>query len=46
MSDPDVRVRLTAEGVAEVVGALRKVQTQAKAMTVDCSRVFATNRLA
>ena len=29
MANPDIRIRLSAEGVAEVVAALRKVQTEA-----------------
>jgi len=40
MPPPDVRVRLSAEGVAEVVGALKKVQTESDRTAAKQSRGF------
>ncbi|HPD72832.1 MAG TPA: phage tail tape measure C-terminal domain-containing protein [Candidatus Krumholzibacteria bacterium] len=40
MATPDVRVRLSAEGVAEVVAALKKVQTEAENASAKQSRGF------
>jgi len=41
MPKPDVRVRLSAEGVAEVVGALKKVQRESDKAAAKQSRGFA-----
>jgi hypothetical protein len=40
MATPDVRVRLTAEGVAEVVAALKKVQAEGQKASAQQSRGF------
>lgn len=40
MSSPDVRVRLTAEGVSEVVAALRKVRAESEASGASSARSF------
>ena len=40
MATPDVRVRLSAEGVAEVVAALKKVQAEAEQASAKQSRGF------
>jgi hypothetical protein len=40
MATPDVRVRLSAEGVAEVVAALKKVQAEAENASTKQSRGF------
>lgn len=40
MAKPDVRVRLSAEGVAEVVGALKKVQAQGQKVTAAGAKGF------
>ncbi len=40
MATPDVRVRLSAEGVAEVVAALKKVQAEAENASAKQSRGF------
>ncbi len=40
MATPDVRVRLTAEGVAEVVAALKKVQTEGQKASAQQTRGF------
>jgi len=40
MATPDVRVRLSAEGVAEVVAALKKVQTESEKTAGKQSRGF------
>src|SRR5437867_3554901 len=40
MALPDVRVRLTAEGLQEVVTALRKVRTESESATRGASGAF------
>ncbi len=40
MATPDVRVRLTAEGVAEVVAALKKVQAEGEKASAKQARGF------
>ena len=40
MATPDVRVRLSAEGVAEVVAALRKIQSEGQSASAKGKRSF------
>lgn len=40
MAKPDVRVRLSAEGVAEVVSALKKIQTEGQKASAKSKRGF------
>ena len=44
MATPDVRVRLSAEGVVEVVNALRAVQQNAERASLRSGRSFDRDR--
>lgn len=41
MAEPDVRIRLSAEGVAEVVGALRKIEGESNRASRGATKGFA-----